>query len=199
MSSKKILIVGDGGHATSCREVIDSLDEYAFEGYVTQKNGNKGDTIGCDSDLLDLFNEIKFACVGIGQIKNNKNRIKSYNSLKEIGYDIPTLIASTAYTSKSAEINDGTIVMHKAFVNSKTKIGKNCIINTGAIIEHGVSIGDNCHIATNAVINGDSVIGDNSFVGSGAVILQGININENCLIGAGVVVKEDLAAGKLVK
>lgn len=196
---KRLLILGNGGHAISCREVIDSTEEFNFAGFISKNLQNDKDIIGVDSDLEMLFESIKFACIGIGQIKSNAQRIASFNKLKQIGYTFPVIIASTAYVSSSAEINEGTIVMHKAFINSQSKLGINSIVNTGAIVEHGASVGNHCHIATKAIINGDATIGDNSFVGSGATILQGVNIGKNSIIGAGVIVKKNTEENSLIK
>ena len=200
MSGKSILITGNGGHAVSCREVIESVEDLVFSGFVTKDGAENGpEVIGTDQDLESIFQSTKLACVGMGQIKTNEHRVKSFNKLKQIGYTLPVIIASTAYVAYSAKIHEGTIVMHRAFVNSQTIIGINSIINTGVIVEHGANVGNHCHIATKVTINGDANIGDNSFIGSGATVLQGVNIGENCIVGAGVIVKKDLERGLILK
>ena len=56
MSVKNILITGNGGHAVSCREVIDSIEDLNFSGYVTKDNSEiEIDIIGSDQDLETLF------------------------------------------------------------------------------------------------------------------------------------------------
>ena len=200
MSGKSILITGNGGHAVSCREVIESVEDLVFSGFVTKDGTDNGpEVIGTDRDLESIFQNTKLACVGMGQIKTNEHRVKSFNKLKQIGYTLPIIIASTAYVADSAKIHEGTIIMHRAFVNSQTIIGINSIINTGAIVEHGANVGNHCHVATKVTINGDAIIGDNSFIGSGATVLQGVNIGENCIVGAGVIVKKDLERGSILK
>lgn len=200
MSVKNILITGNGGHAVSCREVIDSIEDLNFSGYVTKDNSEiEIDIIGSDQDLETLFKKTQLACVGIGQLRTNDHRLNSFNRLKQVGFTLPAITASTAYVANSAQLCEGAIIMHKSFVNAQTTIGINSIINTGAIVEHGASVGNHCHVSTKAIVNGDASIGKNSFIGSGAIVLQGVNIGENCIVGAGVTVKKDLDKGSILK
>ncbi len=185
---KKIIIIGAGGHAKSCSDVIETLDnEYIIAGYVDREFLNKKNfikIIGTDKDIKKLSKIYKFAFIGVGQIKSPKLRIKYFNKLIKLGYCLPTIISKNAYVSKNSKIGKGTIVMHGAIVNACAKIGENCIINTKAVIEHDVTIGNNCHIAGSAVINGGVIINDNCFIGSGAVIQENTEIKKNSIIPA---------------
>ena len=119
----------------------------------------------------------KNALITVGQIESNKIRVKIYNKLKQIGFNLPVIISPLAYVSKHSFIDEGTVVMHYALVNANTKIGKNCIINTKALIEHDCIVEDNCHISTASIINGGVIVKENSFVGSNATSKQSIEIS----------------------
>lgn len=179
---KEILLIGGGGHCRSVIDVIEQEGKYIIVGIIDKKEllgtevlGYK--VIGYDDDLEKLFMKYKNAIITIGQISSAVIRIKLFNKLKNIGYNLPTIISPLAYVSNHSEIEEGTIIMHHALVNSNVSIGKNCIINTKALIEHDVTIKDNCHISTASVINGGVTIEKETFFGSNATSKEYITVN----------------------
>ncbi len=190
----QILILGAGGHCRSLIDVIELEGKFKIAGIIDNELpiGSKVldyEVIGKDSDLEKLREKYEYAIVGVGQIKTPKIRIKLFNLLKNLGYNLPVVISPRAYVSKSASIEEGTVIMHDALVNVNAKIGKNCIINTKSLIEHDVVVEDNCHISTGAIVNGAVIVGTGSFVGSNAITKENIKIPENSFIKAGSVVK----------
>lgn len=177
---KDIILVGDGGHCKSVIDVIEQEKKFNIIGIISKQKEQIGskvlgyEIIGCDDDLESIFKNCKNACITVGQIKTNKVRVEIYNSLKQIGFNLPIIISPVAYVSKHAKIEEGTIIMHQALINSNVTIGKNCIINTKALIEHDVIVEDNCHISTASVINGGVIIKENTFVGSNSTIKESI-------------------------
>lgn len=194
---KKIIIIGAGGHAKSCLDVIDSKkDLFKVVGFVDNKKKIEGilnyKILGNDSNLKKIFKKYKYAMIGFGQIKSSKLREKCFKNLKKIGYKLPSIISKNCYFSKNSKIGEGSIVMHGVVVNAFSSIGVNCILNTNSTIEHDVVIGNNCHIAGGAVVNGGVRIGNGTFVGSGAVIKQGIKIGNNCIVRANTFIYKNL-------
>lgn len=179
---EKIVLIGGGGHCHSVIDVIEQENRYEIIGIVdTKENIGKKvlnyDVIACDDDLEMIFETCKNAIITVGQIESNKIRVKIYNTLKQIGFNLPVIISPFAYVSKHSMIDEGTVVMHHALINANVKVGKNCIINSKALIEHDSIIEDNCHISTASVINGGVVVKENSFFGSNATSKQGIEID----------------------
>lgn len=199
-----LLLIGAGGHARSCIEVIESAGLRIF-GLIDRDAGMIGNSVlgypvlGCDADLLKLANDSNGVLIAVGQIGRPKIRVALYERLVTSGIVPHSVSASTALISRHALIGQGSVVMHKAVVNAGASIGENCIINTGAIIEHDVKIGDHCHIAIGAVVGGDVEIGPRSFVGAGAVISHGISIGPDSIIGAGCVALSDCPAETFMK
>lgn len=178
---EKIVLIGGGGHCHSVIDVIEQANKYEIIGIVdTKENIGKKvldyEVIACDDDLETIFLSCKNAFITVGHIESNKIRVKIYNKLKQIGFNLPLIISSLAYVSKYSFIEEGTVIMHHALINANVKIGKNCIINTKALIEHDSIIEDNCHISTASVINGGVLVKENSFFGSNATSKQGIEI-----------------------
>lgn len=189
---EEILLVGGGGHCKAVIDVIEQQNIYKIAGIIDKKEllGTKlfnYEFIGCDDDLDKLFFKYKNAVVTVGQIRSNEIRVKLFNRLKGIGYNLPTIISPLAYLSQHATIDEGSVVMHHALVNASAAVGKNCIINTKALIEHDVVIEDYCHISTGAVINGGTVVKSNTFFGSNATSKEYIEVDG--FIKAGSVVK----------
>ena len=196
MSKSEIILIGAGGHAKSCIDVIEQQDKFKIAGLIGKKEelGRKvcGYSIfGIDNDLPDLFKQYKCAHISIGQIDTGiRNNI--YSQITKIGFSIPTIISPNAYVSNHADIGNGNIIMHGVIINAGVKIGDNCIINSKALIEHDVHIENGCHISTNSILNGNVKIGTGTFIGSSACIKNNISIGRNSIIGMGLSVRQDL-------
>ena len=193
MNQKQLILLGGGGH---CKSVIDAAESagYTILGILDKPElvGTRildSEIIGVDDDIPQYVDKAAFV-ITVGQIKSPAIRQKLDGLVKQAGGKMATIVASDAYVSKYATIEEGTVVMHKAFVNAGAKIGRNCIINTMANIEHDCEIGDFCHISTGVMVNGDTKVGKNSFVGSGSVLYNGIEVKEDSIIPAGTVVRK---------
>tara|TARA_B100000787_G_scaffold30907_1_gene20754 strand:- start:7102 stop:7671 length:570 start_codon:yes stop_codon:yes gene_type:complete len=184
---KKIILIGSGGHARSCVEVIESEKKYKISFLVekTSENKAKFSTISESNFISNYKLNKKNILICVGQLKSGKQRKKIYEFYKNKGCSFPIIKSKSSYISNSSTVNEGTIIMHKAFINGNSNIGKNCIINTGAIIEHDVVIEDNVHIAPGAIILGGCIIKENSFIGSGTVLKQNTLLKKNSILSSG--------------
>ena len=192
---KPLILVGGGGH---CKSVLEAAESAGFSilGVLDMpeevgKEILSTKVIGTDDDIPAYVDKAEFV-ITVGFIKNPAVRIKLYNKIKEAGGKLATVIASTAYVSKYAEIGEGTVVHHQAFVNAGAKVGKNVILNTATNIEHDVVIGDHCHISTGTMVNGEAQIGDATFIGSQSVVNQCVKIFGGVVIASGSVVHKDI-------
>jgi len=198
MSKPSVILIGAGGHAHACIDVIEQHGQYQIAGLVgmqeemhTQHLGYA--VIATDAELPRLAREYQYAVITVGQIDSPDKRISLYQRAIELGFSLPDIIAPTAHISAHATVGAGTIVMHGAIVNAGARVGENCIINTRALVEHDVVVQDHCHISTGAILNGSVCIGAGSFVGSGCVIKDGITLGKSCLIGMGLCVRHNQA------
>ncbi len=196
-NQKKIVIIGAGGHAKSCIDIIEKQNKYKIHGIIgakeeAQKEVLNYKVIGSESNLGEIVADCSNAFIAIGHIKDNKVRTHFYYLLKNIGFELPTIISPEATVSKYSTIGDSTIIMHSSVVNAGTSIGSNCIINSKALIEHDVTIGNDCHISTGVILNGSVTVNNSSFVGSGTIINQSIEIRKNSIIPSGSIIKENI-------
>lgn len=195
MDSKKLILVGGGGH---CKSVIDVAEGAGFQirGILDiPENVGKEvlgySIVGTDDQIPDYVNDAVFV-VTVGHIKDATLRIRLHQKIVDAGGTLATIIASTAHVSKYAQIGEGSVIMHQAVVNADAIICRGCIINTFANIEHDARIGDYCHISTGAMINGNCVVGNETFFGSQSVMVNGIEITSGCVIGAGSLVRKNI-------
>lgn len=190
MSKTPILLVGAGGHARACIDVIEAEGQYTVAGLVGVRDeiGKRilgYPVLGADSELPVLLGKVRHALVTIGQIKTPEIRIRLFDAIKQSGCALPAIISPRAHVSKYAMIGEGTIVMHGAIVNAGATVGRNCIVNSQALVEHDCEIGEHCHIATAAAVNSGVCIGTGTFIGSNACVRQGTRIGKRCVIGMG--------------
>ncbi len=191
-----IILIGAGGHAHNCIDLIEREGRFNIAGLVgTQKQLNEDclgyKVIATDIELPQLATHFQYALVAVGQIESVLIRRRLYDLAIDLGFKIPTIISPSAYVSSHALLAKGSIVMHGAIINSGARIGRNCIINSRALIEHGAVIGDHCHISTGAILNGNATLGQGSFIGSGSIIKQGIALGDNCLVGMGLAIRHN--------
>jgi sugar O-acyltransferase (sialic acid O-acetyltransferase NeuD family) len=195
---KKILLIGGGGH---CKSVIDTVIKtkvYSVIG-VIDKEENIGQSIlgvpitGCEDDLQRLYREgFNEAFVTVGSVGNPKIRIKLFNILEKIGFEIPNIVDNTALISNHAKLGKGIFVGKNSVINAGSLIHNGAIINTSAVIEHDCIIEAFSHIAPGALICGEVHVGENTHIGARSVIKQQIRIGSNSIIGMGSVVLSDI-------
>ena len=194
---KSLLLIGGGGHCRSCIDVIEAEGKYKITGIIEQTGDNSESVLGYqilgnDNDLSELVKECSIALITVGQIKNADLRVRLFQQLRGIGFELATIISPRAYVSKNATLGAGTIVMHDALINTGAKIGNNCILNTKSLVEHDAIVEDHCHISTSSVVNGGTVIREQSFVGSNTIIKEYVTIGKNSVIGGGLRIMCDL-------
>jgi sugar O-acyltransferase (sialic acid O-acetyltransferase NeuD family) len=197
MSKSKVLLIGAGGHASSCIEILEAENKKEIIGLIgTQDEIGQRllgyEVIGSDEDFSDLLKLTDKVILGIGHIKSAYSRIEIVEKFIKAGFNFESVISPTALISKQAKIGTGTAIMHGVIINTGVEIGDYSIINTGSVIEHGSKIGNFSHVSTGVISNGETSIGNNTFVGSGTIIKEQIKIGNNCVVGMGQQVRHDV-------
>jgi sugar O-acyltransferase (sialic acid O-acetyltransferase NeuD family) len=198
-----LLLIGAGGHAKACIDVIEQQGRFEVIGLVGRED-EIGElllgyaVIGTDADLPALVKKASNALITIGQIKSPDLRIRLFELLLANGFRLPSVVSPSAYVSGHAVIGAGTIVMHDAIVNADAVVGDNCIINTRSLVEHDVKVADHCHISTGAIVNGHVNIGKGCFIGSGSAVRESVILAERCVIGMGQQITKNCPAGTIM-
>ena len=146
---KEIILIGAGGHANSCIDVINSGSKYKVS-FLVDISLNKKNKLKYRLKEEKLFKNKKLynknILISLGQLKNGKFREKKFNFYKKKKCIFPTIKSPYSIISKTSLIGEGTVIMHYVLINSNVIIGKNCIINSRATIEHDCIIEDNVHV-----------------------------------------------------
>ena len=203
--SKRILLIGSGGHCHSVLDSVISGGDYDEIGVVARDAETletlRADKliadrlVGTDDDLPRLFAAgWEYAVITLGSVGNTAGRRKIFEILTRIGFSLPPVIDPSAIVAEASRIDPGVYVGKRAVVNAGSVIGTAAIINTGAIIEHDCTVGNFSHISTGAVLCGQVSVGDDTHIGAGSVVRQSIRIGCNALVGAGSVVVRDIPA-----
>ncbi len=192
-----ILLLGAGGHAQSCIEVLEKAHGFRIAGLVGTRDQLGRSVLGypvlgTDEDLPVLSRRVRYALVCVGQIQPTQLRARLFAQARSLGFELPVVIADDAQVSRHAVLGSGTIVMHGVVVNAGAQVGANCILNTRCLVEHGAQVADHCHIATGAIVNGDCQVGEGSTLGSGCVLREGVRLGRGCLVGMGLALRHDL-------
>lgn len=198
MSKPSLILIGAGGHAHACIDVIERHGQFQIAGLVGMPEEMHVQHLGytviaTDKDLPELAKAYQYAFITVGQIQTPDLRIRLYQQATELGFQLPVITAPSAHVSRHATIGAGTIVMHGAIVNAGAKVGSNCIINTRALIEHDATVEDHCHISTGAIVNGNVHVNAGSFIGSGCIVKEGVAIGKRCIVGMGLAVRRNQA------
>ncbi|WP_277602265.1 acetyltransferase [Macrococcus armenti] len=188
---KKVVIIGNGGHAKVILDIINRKKDLILYAILDDSIIDKFEKDDIIYDSLSKLKEYLHAKLIIG-IGNNKVREKIVKKFNLDNHNFLTIIDESAIISQSAKIDVGTVVMPNAIINSNAIIGKHSIINSGAIVEHDNKLGDYTHISPGATLSGTVTVGNFTHIGSGSVVIPNIQIGENCIIGAGSVIIKDI-------
>ncbi len=203
MNRTSILLLGAGGHARACIDVVEQGATFQVAGLVglPHEVGQRVlgyPVLGTDRDLASLLAEFSHALISVGQIKSPALRMRLFEVLEEEGCGAPTIVSPRAYVSPHATLGAGTIILHGAVVNAGATVGRNCIINSQALVEHDTVVGDHCHIATGVAVNSGVRVGVGTFIGSNSTVRQSVTIGDKCVIGMGQRILSDCEAGSWV-
>lgn len=191
MKSKKVILIGAGGHALSLSE----FGREKISGYIAKEQSVNmpGIYYGDDNSALAMIESgfefhIAFVYSGLPIMAARRKLIEYY---EDLGANFTSLVSPTAIITPNSKINKGCALMAGVIIN-RAELGKHVIVNSGAIVEHDCKIGTNTFIGPGAVVGGFTTIGENCFIGLGARIGNGLKISDNITVAMGAIVNKNL-------
>jgi sugar O-acyltransferase (sialic acid O-acetyltransferase NeuD family) len=189
-----MFILGAGGHAASCADLIIKLG-YEILGTISPSPPSSSllssyphyPDINCIATLgLD-----QHFCVAIG---DNYTRQKVIEDLiaRHGESSLPALIHPSSSVSHSAVLSMATVVFPGSVIGAGVSIGEGCLINTGALIDHESSLESFSSVAPGVCMGGNVRVGYRSAVCLGANVVHGISIGRDSVVGAGSLVLNDI-------
>lgn len=192
---RRVVVLGGGGHARVCVDLLRQDPELEVVGIVGGGPGPLDGVpfLGGDDALPHLRDEgIRCAFVAVG---DNRRRLELMTMCGELGFEFVNARSPTAVVSRFAAVGVGVALMPGAIVNAGSVIGSGCIINTNAGVDHDCVLADVVHVAPGSTIAGNVVIGTGAFLGAGTVVIPTRRIGEWATTGAGAVVIHDIPSG----
>ena len=185
-SKNDIVLVGIGGHASMCIDIIISNGEYDIKGFVDDNTStdkrHQIKYLGTIKDLDHLSKlGLKNVILGIGFLNNLKKREQLYEELIK-NFSVPTIIHKSSIIEKTASIGFGCQIMAGSIIGSNVKVDDNTIVNSGAIISHDSTIDSSSHVTPGAIIAGHVKIGKRVTIGMGASVYINCKINNDIII-----------------
>lgn len=188
--SRKVVIIGGGGHAISTVAMLEGSAELAGYTATAPSEDMAIAYLGTDEEALPgLDPAVCSVHNAIGFTAGCSLELRRRVAARYAGFPQATLIAPSAWVSPRSVIGDGCAIMARATVNESTVEGMS-VINTGAIIEHGCRIGENSFIGPGAILCGGVTTGHDTFIGAGAILKQGVTVAAGSVIGMGAVVTQ---------
>lgn len=187
------VMIGGGGHAMSCLDAADSGD-LRFVGYVapTADPALPLAYLGDDAELPEIRRSgVELAFVALG---DNTRRCEVVRGVEGLGFELATVIASTARVSGHASVGPGAVVMHGAFVGPRSQIGTAAVVNTAASVDHDCTVGDFSHIAPGTHLAGGVRMGEGAFAGVGVSVIPNTEVGAWAVVGAAAAVVRDVPA-----
>ncbi len=185
------IVLGTGGHARSCLDVLESAG-IAVRGCVggPPAGALQADYLGGDEELPRLYKEgVSVAFVAVG---DNAVRRALVDRITTLGFATPPAVSSQAFVSSTATIGPAAFVMHGAVVGPYSVVGTGAIINTSTSIDHDCTIGDFAHLAPGTHLAGTVTVDAEAFIGVGVSIIPGLRVGAGSTVGAGATVVSDI-------
>ena len=103
----KVLIIGSGGHAKSCIDVIENSKKFNIVGLIDndkKKMIGKYKVIFSDNEILKIKKTSKNLVLGLGSLDNINKRVQVFKKFKKLGFNFPKIISKYALVSKNSKI-----------------------------------------------------------------------------------------------
>ena len=200
MKTKRIVIIGAGGHGRVVADLCDLLgswQEIVFldDRFPAMDACGEWRVVGTMADIPAAAADGNEFALGIG---SNAVRMKFFEEARKSGAVLPALVHPAAAVSPRSRLGAGSVVLATAAVNIGAETGAGVIINTGASVDHDCQLGDGVHICPGARLAGAVRVGDLAMIGVGSSVRQGITIGAGATVGAGAAVVADVQPGLVV-
>lgn len=204
-SSLKVVVVGGGGHAKMCIDILRQSKTFEILGIVDSVLD--AGTRVLDVPVVGKLEELKrfydsgarFAINGIGAPDRHFVREQIFRQIKEAGFSLPNLIHPRAIIEPSCVFGEGNQFMAGCVVGSAAVIADNCIVNSNAVVSHDCRLEDNVHVAPGAILGGAVEIGSNTLIGMGSTIYMHVRVGSRVTVVNGAHIYNHVPDGEIVR
>ena len=185
--SKRVIVIGAGGHGRSVAEAILLLGRDELVGFVDDGADANAKVwtypiLGRTDSLHTLRALADTVVVAIG---NNAVREKLHARVRDAGFELLNVIHPAAFVSPTATLGAGCAVMAGAVVGTEAQLGEGVIVNCGATVDHHCRVDAFGHLGVNACMAGGSVLGHRAWMQAGAALGYGVKIAADTVLVPG--------------
>jgi UDP-perosamine 4-acetyltransferase len=195
--SADVVVVGSGGHALVCIDVLRAAGRRVVGCVHVEGRQVEVDVpvLGTVEHLGEIVTDDTAVFVAVME---NRARQMLTSEVTSLGARLVTAISPHAVVSPSARIGAGALLLPGTVVAAKATIGDGAIVNANAAVDHEGSIGAFAHVAPGASLAGYVTVGDGALIGVGASVTPGRTIGAWSTVGAGSAVVRDVPPGATV-
>lgn len=201
---KSIVIWGIGGHAREVAQLVADIESHqpgtwALQGFLVDKDATTQHPKALPAPLLGglewwAVQSDVWGVVAVGNPKLRRQiaeRMLAANPRSQFA----TLVHPLAWTVKTAQVGEGSVVFAKTCVSDQVQIGKHASINFACTLSHDTILGDFVSLGPGVNLCGGVIVASHSELGAGATVLPNVHIHADVMVGAGAVVTRSLASG----
>ncbi len=200
-TTRRIVIVGTGGHAREIHELIEDINAegpaaWEILGWLDSNAARHGATVHDlpvlgDVDWLPANPDV-YVTVAIGAPPVRRRVVERVRAVGHTRF--ATLIHPTALIGRRVEIGEGTVICAGVITSTDYRLGQHVLLNRMATVAHDDDLHDFVTIAPSTVISGNVTIGEGTDLGTNATVNQGVEIGAWTIVGSGAVVTKSLPA-----
>lgn len=185
--SKRVIVIGAGGHGRSVADAILLIGQDKLVGFVDDGADANAKVwsypiLGTTDSLQSLRALGDAVVVAIG---NNAVREKLHARVRDAGFELLTVIHPTALVSPRAMLGAGCAVMAGAVVGTEAQLGEGVIINCGATVDHHCRVEAFGHLGVNACMAGGSVLEHGAWMQAGSALGYGVRVGGGTVLAPG--------------
>jgi acetyltransferase-like isoleucine patch superfamily enzyme len=105
---------------------------------------------------------------------------------------IVSLVAPTAFVSKSAALGRGCVIYPGCFIGADARLGNRVFVLANSVINHDCILEDEVTLATGGLLAGSVHVEKGCYLGQGCTVREMLRIGKGSLIGMGAVVVTDV-------
>jgi len=131
-------------------------------------------------------------------VGDNEGRMQAAKRAREAGWKMATVVHSTAYFGRDAELGEGCFFGPFITISPNVRIGRHVLINTRASVGHHVFLGDFAQVSLNASVLGRARVEKGAMIGAHAVVMSDITVGAWATVAVGTPVLRPVKAGHTV-